>query len=379
MLLKQMAKLVEDFNKNNKVDGSSADEAEKSIRDRRARDANKAYYAKEEVLIKSYGLPGLNLLGTAGEIADKHKNKKKSSTVNFGTPWVLKKAFSQIEDIETANYKARQSDKSPFVKPSCVGKDRNFNNKCIKPWINACSRTYKSASNTLFIEGLDSSWAISEIEVVNPVQYPSSVMEMRTMDNDTIDEITNEWGFGLVYHACGWLSGQGYDFNYTGNHYPLYDIESQFEGMNEARNVKMFSADTFEKLCPSSPSQTSKNIIAQSTSKRAWEEAKERGKVLSKLIEGCEKMVAEACVRVSKNYEKFALHYNTKGCDIRSVTAADIDSDISSWGEYATEASKQSHLELKNTLGICAKASKLGYAWTFKYPESDKDCKKPEK
>jgi hypothetical protein len=377
--IEQLAKLAADSAEIPESQLSKLDEAEKSIRLKKSKQAIGKYYEERTKLLDKYGFPFENLLDNAAEIAEAQRKKggTKNAT-NFGTPWVLEKAFAEIEDIERANYKGSQSDKGPFLRPSCLDTDKRLSKNCIKPWINACSKTYRSEEKMLYLEGITREWTISRFNVSGPHQYPSFMLESSEMDEQTKDTVINKWGFGLTYNACGWLSRQGFDFGYTGTLYPIFDINAAVEEYENIRQNENFNADTFHKVCSPKPDYAINNISTLSSNSRIWPEFKSMAPALKQTIQGCKKAVQNMCAEVGRPYDKFAVYYATKGCDVRAVTKDDIESDLKSWAdnEYITEATRQDHLSLKHRVEICEAASAVGYSWNFTVPKPDKECKK---
>ena len=376
--IQRLAKLAEESDENSDQQFSKFDEAEKSIRLKKSKEALENFNFEKSKLTEVYGYSFDFLLSTASDMAVAQKKKKgPKAKVSISDPAVINKAFSQFENIETANYRGSQSDRGPFLNPSCVDKDRKFNKNCIKPWINACSKTYKSENSSLFFEGVNDEWTISKLKVTQPSQYPSFMLSENGMSESKKQEVINEWGFGLLFNACGWLSLQGYDFSFTGSHYPIFDIHTFTKKFEEIGKKEHFNAENFRNLCSSNPDRTTENLNNLISSSRIWPDFKPLGNWLKDNIANCKKVVQEMCSEVGRPFDKFAVYYNTKACDIRAVTKDDIQSDLKSWEDknYITEASKQNHLSLKHALELCESANAIGYSWKFSAPTPDKDCK----
>jgi hypothetical protein len=94
---------------------------------------------------------------------------------------------------------------------------------------------------------------------------------------------------------------------------------------------------------------------------------------------GCLKAVKELCQNTYVVAEKVILDYPTKGCEVREVTAEDIDADIKNMNEAGlTKADQLNHAQLKEQILACQAAHEKGYSWKFVEP-STKNCKKAKK
>ena len=95
---------------------------------------------------------------------------------------------------------------------------------------------------------------------------------------------------------------------------------------------------------------------------------------VQKRVNGCREAVKATCNHTYELSGEIVLAYLTKSCDVREVTAQDIDEDLERFALAGlTHADRLKHAQLKETITVCKEAAKASYAWRYFEP-SQNDC-----
>jgi hypothetical protein len=91
----------------------------------------------------------------------------------------------------------------------------------------------------------------------------------------------------------------------------------------------------------------------------------------------CRRVARENCGQVRFVRDTPVYDYPTVGCEIRSVTKADVERDAARWRRYETltEADVLQHELMGDVLDGCAAAAENGFAWAYEPPVVEKGCK----
>jgi len=88
----------------------------------------------------------------------------------------------------------------------------------------------------------------------------------------------------------------------------------------------------------------------------------------------CQEAVQGFCQNAYLVKGEMILGYVTKGCEIREVTAEDVDNDIQRFTAIGmTRADRLNHGELRDQIDTCKTANEKGFDWSYQ-PPSLKDC-----
>jgi hypothetical protein len=88
----------------------------------------------------------------------------------------------------------------------------------------------------------------------------------------------------------------------------------------------------------------------------------------------CREAIQNWCANAYFVKGEVILGYITKGCEVREVTAEDVDNDITQFTALGvTRADRLKHSVLRDEIDLCKAARQRGFAWTYQVP-SLKDC-----
>jgi hypothetical protein len=86
----------------------------------------------------------------------------------------------------------------------------------------------------------------------------------------------------------------------------------------------------------------------------------------------CREAIVQWCSNTYEIEGELIASYVTKQCEIREVTAEDVDNDIRNFAQVGmTKASRLLHGQLKEEILACSKARAKGYEWTYARPSPE--------
>jgi hypothetical protein len=86
----------------------------------------------------------------------------------------------------------------------------------------------------------------------------------------------------------------------------------------------------------------------------------------------CPKVVREFCQNTYVLSGQVILAYRTKDCEVREVTAEDVDADVKKMAELGfTRAEQLNHAQLKETISGCQVAQDRGFTWRYVTPSTE--------
>lgn len=340
------------------------DKAELSIRNKKYADSSKEAEKLLDKLTSEYGFAVFILLDNINSIQKKLPANKSKEISNI----TITNAFEKIKKRQIALFDGW----SPVFDATCVKNQNMFDDKCLKPFINSCSKTFSSKNEVLSNTYLNDSFETQSKEINDYTELFSENDSSKVVELFKIPAST-------YYYGCKYISLLGYDFE---SQKKLYPSNEQETWINNLGYVALYEYEDFKKVCPSDKSNALTTLFRIIDNKLMYEFTIKKAKSAKEGILKCQKFVDQQCRNVMKTNVSFEYSYQTQGCDIRRVTVNDINKDINDWksNSYVTEAETNAHLLIKNNIEFCEYANGAGYYWNAELAKLDKKlCDKKTK